>query len=165
MNLPAPSLNWPVQPWRVTTAISTRTAARVIICEAGPRLLPSFPERLSDYAADKLKSLGVEVHTGDTVEDVRDDGITAGGQRIPAANVLWCAGTEATPAARWINVNSGRHGLIKVNADCSVPGYSDIFAIGDVAEMAGRDGKPLPALAPVAKQQGRYLGADAAGAD
>ena len=133
-------------------------AARVIICEAGPRLLPSFPERLSAYAADRLKALGVEVHTGDTVEDVRDDGIIAGGQRIPAANVLWCAGTEATPAARWISASPGRHGLIKINADCSVPGYSGIFALGDVAEMPGHDGKPLPALASVAKQQGRYLG-------
>ena len=134
------------------------TSTRVVVCEAGPRLLASFPERLSAYADAKLKSLGVEVHTGETVDDVRDDGITAAGQSIAAANVFWCAGTEATPAARWTNAETGRHGLIKVNADCSVVGHDDIFAIGDVAEMAGADGKPLPALAPVAKQQGHYLG-------
>ncbi len=133
------------------------TSARVVICEAGPRLLPSFPDRLSAYAAGKLKALGVEVRTGDMVEDVRDDGITAAGERIAAANVFWCAGTEATPAARWMNAQTGRHGLVRVNADCSVLGHDNVFAIGDVAEMTGADGKPLPALAPVAKQQGRYL--------
>jgi len=132
-------------------------AARVVICEAGPHLLPSFPAKLSDYAARKLKALGVEVRTGETVEDVRDDGITAAGRRIDAANVFWCAGTEATPAARWVNAEPGRHGLVKVDADCSVPGHECIFAIGDVADMAGPDGRPLPALAPVAKQHGRYL--------
>lgn len=133
------------------------TSARVVVCEAGPRLLPSFPDRLSAYAERRLKALGVEVHTGETVEDVRDDGITAAGLSVRAANVFWCAGTEATPAARWTNAPAGRHGLIKVSADCSVVGHDDIFAIGDVAEMQGGDGKPLPALAPVAKQQGRYL--------
>ena len=133
-------------------------STRVVVCEAGPRLLASFPERLSAYAESKLKALGVEVLTGETVEDVRDDGITAAGERIAAANVFWCAGTEATPAARWIDAPAGRHGLVKVNADCSVVGHDDIFAIGDVADMAGPDGKPLPALAPVAKQQGYYLG-------
>jgi NADH dehydrogenase len=133
------------------------TSTRVIVCEAGPRLLASFPERLSAYAERKLRALGVEVRTGDMVQDVRDDGITAAGQSIRAANVFWCAGTEATPAARWTNAAAGRHGLIRVNTDGSVPNHEDIFAIGDVAEMAGPDGKPLPALAPVAKQQGRYL--------
>ncbi len=133
------------------------TSTRVVVCEAGPRLLASFPDRLSTYAERKLTALGVEIHTGQTVDDVRDDGITAGGQSIRAENVFWCAGTEATPAARWTNAASGRHGLIKVKADCSVCGHDDIFAIGDVATMEGPDGKALPALAPVAKQQGRYL--------
>jgi NADH:ubiquinone reductase (H+-translocating) len=133
------------------------TTARVVICEAGTRLLPSFPERLSAYAERKLKALGVEVHVGETVEDVRDDGITAAAKLILAGNVFWCAGTEASSGARWIGAKTGRHGLIRVNADCSVPGTDGIFAIGDVAEMAGSDGQPLPALAPVAKQQGRYL--------
>jgi NADH dehydrogenase len=133
-------------------------STRVVVCEAGPRLLPSFPPSLSGYAQDKLATLGVEVRTGESVDDVRDDGITAAGQSIRAANVFWCAGTQATPAAKWIDAPAGRHGLIKVNPDCSVPGFENIFAIGDVAEMQGSDGKSLPALAPVAKQQGRYLG-------
>jgi NADH:ubiquinone reductase (H+-translocating) len=70
---------------------------------------------------------------------------------------LWCAGTEATAAAHWIDAQAGRHGLVKVNPDCSVPGHDRIFAIGDVAEINGPNGRPLPALAPVAKQQGRYI--------
>jgi NADH dehydrogenase len=133
-------------------------STRVVICEAGPRLLASFPQALSSYATRRLEALGVEIHTGDAVEDVRPGGITASGKPIAAANVFWCAGTEATPAARWIGAPAGRHGLIRVNPDCSVPGHDGIFAIGDVADMAGPDGKPLPALAPVAKQQGRYVG-------
>jgi NADH:ubiquinone reductase (H+-translocating) len=133
------------------------TSARVVICEAGPHLLPSFPPRLSVYAEHKLTALGVELHLGETVEDVRDDGITAAGRHIKAANVLWCAGTQATPAGDWIGAEAGRHGLIKVGPDCSVLGHPGIFAIGDVAETIGRDGQPLPALAPVAKQQGRYV--------
>ena len=133
------------------------TTARVVVCEAGPHLLASFPEKLSAYSKHKLASLGVEVRLGETVDEVRDDGITAAGASIRAANVFWCAGTEATPAAQWINAESGRHGLVKVNAHCSVLGHDDIFAIGDVADMKGSDGKLLPGLAPVAKQQGRYV--------
>jgi NADH:ubiquinone reductase (H+-translocating) len=89
---------------------------------------------------------------------VRADGITAAGEVIPAANVFWCAGTKATPAAHWIGAATGRHGLLTINPDCSVGAHDDIFAIGDVTSMAGPDGKPLPGLAPVAKQQGRYVG-------
>ena len=134
------------------------SSARVVLCEAGPRLLASFPQQLSEYAASRLRALGVEVRTGEMVQDVREDGITAAGHTIPAANVFWCAGTEATPAAQWIGAETGRHGLIKVNPDCSVPGFQGVFAIGDVADMQGPDGQPLPGLAPVAKQQGRYVG-------
>ncbi len=133
-------------------------STRVVICEAGPRLLAELPEPLSAYARRKLQALGVEIRTGETVQDVRADGITAAGRTLRAANVFWCAGTEATPAARWVDARTGRHGLIEVNPDCSVPGKPDIFAIGDVSIMQGADGKPLPALAAVAKQQGRYLG-------
>ena len=132
-------------------------SARVLICEAGPRVLTSFPEPLSAYALSKLTRLGVEVRVNDSVQEVRAGGIVAGGETIAAANVFWCAGTAATPAARWIGAATGRNGLVTVNPDCSVPGHPDIYAIGDVAQIAGADGKPLPALAPVAKQQGLYL--------
>jgi NADH dehydrogenase len=134
------------------------TSTRVVICEAGPRLLAALPDSLSAYSVKKLQALGVEVRLGESVEDVRPDGITASGQSIRAANVFWCAGTEATPAATWIGARTGRHGLIEVNADCSVPGHEGIFAIGDVTVMQDPDGRPFPALAAVAKQQGRYLG-------
>jgi NADH dehydrogenase len=133
-------------------------STRVVICEAGPRLLAELPETLSAYAERKLQALGVEIRTGETVQDVRADGISAAGVTIRAANVFWCAGTEATPAAGWVDAPTGRNGLIKVNPDCSVPGKPGIFAIGDVSLMKDADGKPLPALASVAKQQGRYLG-------
>nr|WP_294509309.1 NAD(P)/FAD-dependent oxidoreductase [uncultured Rhodopila sp.] len=134
------------------------TSARVVICEAAPRLLATFPDSLSAYTARKLRALGVEVRLGEAVEDVRSDGITASGHTIRAANVFWCAGTEATPAAGWFGARTGRHGLIEVNPDCSVPGQDGIFAIGDVTTMQGPGGRPYPALAAVAKQQGRYLG-------
>ena len=97
------------------------TSTRVVICEAGPRLLAELPETLSAYARRKLQALGVEIRTGETVEDVRADGISAAGTTIRAANVFWCAGTEATPAAGWVDARPGRHGLIDVNPDCSVP--------------------------------------------
>jgi NADH dehydrogenase len=85
-------------------------STRVVICEAGPRLLAELPEALSAYAERKLRALGVEIRTGETVQDVRPDGISAAGLTIRAANVFWCAGTEATPAARWVNARTGRHG-------------------------------------------------------
>jgi len=132
-------------------------AARIVLCEAGPRVLSAFPERLSDYAALALRSLGVEVMLGQAVKSIDADGLVIGDARLEAANVLWCAGTEARPAARWIGANQARNGAVKVLADCSVPGHPAIFAIGDVASFDPGDGKPLPGLAPVAKQQGRYV--------
>nr|WP_294525634.1 NAD(P)/FAD-dependent oxidoreductase [uncultured Rhodopila sp.] len=133
-------------------------STRVVICEAAPRLLAAFPESLSAYSAGKLRALGVEIRLGEAVQDVRSDGISASGHAIRAANVFWCAGTEATPAANWIGAHADRHGLIEVNPDCSVPGHDGVFAIGDVTTMQGPGGRPFPALAAVAKQQGRYLG-------
>jgi NADH dehydrogenase len=137
--------------------INTRYA-RVVLCEAGPRLLTSYPPHLSDYATGALRTLGVEVRLGQTVEHIDEHGLRVGGVRIDASLVLWCAGTKARPAAQWIDVPAARNGAICVGPDCSVPGFPEIFAIGDVASFsAGRPG-PLPGLAPVAKQQGRYVG-------
>jgi NADH:ubiquinone reductase (H+-translocating) len=137
--------------------------ARVILCDAGPRLLASFPEPLSRYAASRLQRLGVELRLNAAVEQVTDDGITAAGERIDSATVLWAAGVAAQPAAAWIGIKPGPHGTLPVAADLSVPGYPEIFAIGDVMTRPGPDGKPLPGLATVAKQQGRYVGALIAG--
>lgn len=134
-------------------------AARVILCEAGPRVLSAYPERLSAYALDALHGLGVDVRLGQAVEEISPDGLVLNGVRIAAANVLWCAGTQARPAAKWLGVEAARNGSVVVGPDCSVPGHSAIYAIGDVASWTDpATGKPLPGLAPVAKQQGHYVG-------
>lgn len=94
---------------------------------------------------------------GATVEQIDRSGVSASGARIESANVFWCAGTEARPAACWLGADAARNGAVQVRPDCSVPGHREIFAIGDVAGLAGRDGKPLPGLAAVAVQHGRYV--------
>jgi NADH dehydrogenase len=132
-------------------------AARIVLCEAGPRLLAAFPPRLSDYTARALASLGVEVRLGAAVEHIDARGVSVAGQRIESANVFWCAGTEARPAAAWIGVAAAHNGAVKVRPDCSVSGHDEIFALGDVASLADRDGKLLPGLAAVAVQHGRYV--------
>ncbi len=132
-------------------------AARIVLCEGGPTLLAGFPPQLADYTRRKLGELHVEVLTDTPVEIVDRDGVVAGGARIRAANVLWCAGTSATPAADWVGAPKSRNGGVLIAADCSVPGHPDIFAIGDVATMMGSNGRPLPGVGPVAKQQGAYV--------
>ena len=133
-------------------------STRVVLCEAGDRLLPAFPERLSAYAAPALESLGVEVRLGQAVKDIDGEGLVVGETRIVTPNILWCAGTAAQPAAGWIGAEAARNGAVKVLPDCSVPGRPEIFAIGDVASFDSGSGTPLPGLAPVAKQQGKYVG-------
>ncbi len=133
-------------------------STRIVLCEAGSHVLAAFPERLSIYAATALKSLGVEVRLGQAVTDIDHQGLAVGDTRIETATVLWCAGTQAEPAARWIGAEAARNGALKVSQDCSVPGRPEIFAIGDVASFDSGSGKPLPGLAPVAKQQGAYVG-------
>lgn len=134
------------------------TSARIILFEAGPRLLSAFPERLSQYARTTLEKLGVEVRTGAPVNGIDGRGLTAGTERIESSNILWCAGTAARPAAEWLGVDAARNGAVRVDKDCSVPGHPNIFALGDVSSFDAQDGKPLPGLAPVAKQQGSYVG-------
>lgn len=133
------------------------TKARVILFEAGPRVLTAFPEDLSAYAKRALEELGVEVRTGTAVEAIADGVVRAGGETIAAAAVLWSAGVEARPAAKWLGAEAVRNGGVVVDATCAVPGVPDVFAIGDVASFR-QDGKPLPGLAPVAKQQGQWVG-------
>ncbi|HEY3809073.1 MAG TPA: NAD(P)/FAD-dependent oxidoreductase [Steroidobacteraceae bacterium] len=133
-------------------------SARIVLCEAGPRLLSAFPQHLSDYALGALRALGVEVRLGEAVEAIDAQGLRVGQTRIDASLVLWCAGTAARPAARWIDAPAARNGAVQVQADCSVPGRPEIFAIGDVASYGAGLAAPLPGLAPVAKQQGRYVG-------
>ena len=131
--------------------------ARIVLCEGGGQLLAGFPRHLCDYARSRLEALGVEVKTGAQVETVDRDGVMAGGERIPAANVVWAAGTAATPAADWVGAAKGKGGAVRIGPDCSVPDHPDVYAIGDCTYAEGPDGKRLPGLAPVAKQQGAYV--------
>ena len=132
--------------------------ARIILVEAGSRLLPSFPQDLSEYARRRLERLDVEVRVGTPVTAVDALGVTIGTERIEARTVIWAAGVAASPAGQWIGAIRDRAGRIEVDAHLSVPGHPEIFAIGDTALSSDTSGKPLPGVAPVAKQQGRYVG-------
>ena len=131
--------------------------ARVILVQSAPRLLPAMAETLSMHARRYLENLGVEVRTGAKVEAIDEEGVSIGNERIEAATVLWAAGVMASPAGRWLGAERDGSGRIVVQPDLSIAGQSRIFAIGDTAACAGSDGKPLPGLAPVAKQQGCYV--------
>jgi NADH dehydrogenase len=132
--------------------------AHILLVEAGPRVLPGFPEKLGAFAHRSLERMGVDVVLDTPIEAIDRDGVLARGERIKAANVFWCAGVEASPVARWLGAPVGKGGRIRVAPDLSVPGHSEIFVIGDAAFVSGPSGEPLPGLAPVAKQQGQYVG-------
>ncbi|MET4895939.1 NAD(P)/FAD-dependent oxidoreductase [Sphingomonadaceae bacterium jetA1] len=132
--------------------------ARIILVEGGPRLLTAFPDSLADYAAKALERLGVQIMTNAPVERITEDGLTAGGRFIPARTVLWGAGVAPTGAAKLLGVPPGPGGRVAVCADLSVEGLDHVYAMGDVAACLGEDGRPLPGLAQVAQQQGRFLG-------
>src|ERR1700677_792156 len=132
--------------------------SRIILIEAGPRLLPTFPEALSDYARRSLQSMGVEVELDRKVTGCDAQGVSLDGGRIEGATVIWAAGVVASPAAMWIGAEHDRAGRIKVNPDLTVPGHPDIFAAGDTASVLDRDGKAVPGIAPAAKQMGSYVG-------
>ncbi len=142
--------------------IDPRTAT-IILAEAGPRLLPAFPEHLAAYARERLERLGVVVRTGVAVEEVRPDGVVLGGAFVPAHNMVWAAGIAAAPAGRWLGVDTDPLGRIAVGSDLAVPGLAGVYAIGDLALVRGAGGAPLPALAQVAAQQGDHLGRALAG--
>ena len=131
-------------------------ATRVMLIEAGPRVLATFPESLSAAAERSLQKLGVEVRLGQPVTRCDDGGVTVAGERVEARTILWAAGVAASPAAKWLDAEADRAGRVKVEPDLTVPGYPEIFVLGDTATVGGPDGKPLPGIAPVAKQQGSY---------
>ena len=134
------------------------TAARIVLVEAGPRILPSFPERLSRYAERSLARMGVEVRTSAMVTECRKDGVSLKDGGIEANTIVWAAGVAASPAAQWIGVATDKAGRIKVASDLSVPGHPQIFAVGDTAVPADPNVPPIPGIAPAAKQMGRYVG-------
>jgi NADH dehydrogenase len=131
--------------------------ARIVLVEAGPRVLPMFSLELSEQARVKLERIGVEVRLGHPVEQVDGEGVTIAGERIKTCNVIWTAGVRATPVGKWLAVETDRMGRVKVGPDLTVPDHPEIFVVGDAAEII-QHGRPLPGVAPVALQSGRYAG-------
>jgi NADH dehydrogenase/putative oxidoreductase len=131
--------------------------ARVVLMQAGPRILPTFPEGLSRQATAALTTLGVEVLTDSTVEGIDEEGVVVSRRRVAARSVFWAAGVMASPAAQWLKAEADRAGRVRVVGDLPVPGLPEVFAIGDTALSNGWNGNPVPGLAPAAKQQGRYV--------
>jgi len=137
--------------------IDPRTA-RIVLIEAGPRILPTFPQTLSNYARDTLARHGVEVKTETLVTKCDARGVDLKDGRIDASTIIWAAGVKSSPAARWLNTEADKAGRVKVAADLSVPGHPDIFVIGDAATIADAKGNSVPGTAPAAKQMGKYVG-------
>lgn len=136
-------------------------SARIVLIEAGPRVLPTFSEPMSLYAKEALKRLHVDVRLGSPVTRCDADGVTIGEahreERIPAATILWAAGVKASPVGSWLGIETDRAGRIAVNPDLSVPSDPNVFVIGDAARITDSRGTPVPGTAPAAKQQGRYV--------
>ena len=132
--------------------------ARVRLVEAGPRVLSSFPEDLSEKARRQLEKLGVEVSTGTAVSDINESGYRLGDVFVPARTVVWAAGVSASPLAKSLAVPLDRAGRVSVLDDLSAPGHPDIFVAGDLASLQ-QAGKPVPGVAPAAKQMGRHVAA------
>jgi NADH dehydrogenase FAD-containing subunit len=132
-------------------------SARIVLLDGGPRILASFAEELSQKAHEHLRRLGVEIRTGKNVEHIDEEGVVVGGERIPSRTVIWTAGVKPSPAGKWLNAKTDHAGRVLVEPDLSVPDLPDVFVVGDTAHLE-HDGKPLPGVAQVAMQQGRYAG-------
>jgi NADH dehydrogenase FAD-containing subunit len=132
-------------------------SARIVLVDMAPRVLPPFSEDLSEVAKRRLEKLGVEVRLGHSVDRIDADGIVVAGERIPSKTVIWTAGVAPSPAGKWLNVETDRAGRVRVQNDVTVPGHPEIFVVGDTASFE-ENGKPLPGVAQVAMQQGRYAG-------
>jgi NADH dehydrogenase len=133
------------------------TLARVILIEAGPRILPSFSEKQAARATRDLESLGVQVWASSPVTSVDAHGVNCGAERIESATTLWAAGVRAAKLQGLTDIEFDRQGRIHVGEDMSLAGHPEVFVIGDLAHSVGADGNPLPGMAPVAMQQGRFV--------
>jgi NADH dehydrogenase FAD-containing subunit len=133
------------------------TSARIILVDMASRVLGSFSEDLSAAAKKRLEKLGVEVRLGQGVEQIDERGVIVAGERIASKTVIWTAGVAPSPAGKWLAAPTDRAGRVRVEPDVSVPGHAEIFVVGDTASLE-QDGKPLPGVAQVAMQQGRYVG-------
>jgi NADH:ubiquinone reductase (H+-translocating) len=134
--------------------------ARIVLVEAGPRVLPAYPEALSRRARSALERLGVEVRLDSPVTRIEPDGVWLGEERIDARNVVWSAGVAASPLGQRLGAATDRAGRVEVEPDLSVPGHPDVFVIGDLASFPHQTGTPLPGIAPVAIQQGKQAAAN-----
>ena len=132
--------------------------AHVLLVEAGPRVLPAFPEHLSVAAKRSLEKLGVQVKVNSRVTKCEAGSVTIGDRRVPAETVIWAAGVKASPAAAWLGAEADRAGRVKVEPDYSVPGHGNVFVIGDTASLVDADERLVPGVAPAAKQAGQYVG-------
>lgn len=135
----------------------TPHCSRVMLVEAGPRLLPAFPEELSEAAKTSLEDLGVTVSLGEAVGNIGGNHLTVGQREVEARTIIWAAGVQASPAAQWLETDRDPSGRVKVGSACDLLDRPYIYVIGDTAHCIGPEGKPLPGIAPVAKQQGRYV--------
>lgn len=131
--------------------------AKIILAEAGPRVLSAFPEKLSNRARRDLEKIGVTVMTGKTVDHCADDHVVIAGDTIPCRTIIWAAGVQASPAARWLGADADRAGRVKVLPDYSLPGLPDVFVVGDTAALTDSAGRAVPGLAPAAQQAGGYV--------
>jgi len=131
--------------------------ARVLLIESGERLLAAFPPALSANAKRALERLGVEIRLGGPVTDCGPQGVIVAGETIASDCVIWAAGVAASPAAKWLGAEKDRAGRVKVAPDLSLPGHPEIFVIGDTALVLDEQGRPVPGLAPAAKQQGAFV--------
>ncbi|MGE0461727.1 MAG: NAD(P)/FAD-dependent oxidoreductase [Vicinamibacterales bacterium] len=136
-------------------------SARILLLEAGPSILTTFPESLRASARRSLSRLGVQVREDTPVTAIDDRGVMLGGERIEADTVLWAAGVQASPLGRCFGAALDRAGRVVVDADLSVPGYPDVFIAGDLASFTHQTGKPLPGVAQAAKQLGRHAARNA----
>jgi NADH dehydrogenase len=132
------------------------STARIALLEAGPSVLSTFPESLREDARRDLERLGVNVRTGAAVTRVAPGHIEIGDETIVAETVIWAAGVAASPLGATLGVPLDRAGRVLINSDLTIPGYSDVFVIGDLASLAGENGKPLPGVAQVAIQMGKH---------
>jgi NADH dehydrogenase len=132
-------------------------SARIVLVDMAPRVLGTFSESLSKAAKQRLEKLGVEVRLGHSVDQIDADGIVVAGERIASKTVIWTAGVAPSPAGKWLNVEMDRAGRVRIQKDLTVPAHPEILVVGDTASL-DQNGKPLPGVAQVAMQQGRYAG-------
>jgi NADH:quinone reductase (non-electrogenic) len=133
------------------------TSARVILIDMGSRVLATFSEKLSAAAKRRLEELGVEIRLGHGVDHIDADGVIVAGERIASKTVIWTAGVAPSPAGKWLKASTDRAGRVRVQPDLTVTGHPEIVVVGDTASLE-QDGRPLPGVAQVAMQQGRYAG-------